>query len=138
MSGKKLVILHFFFRHNCNKSLWKNIFLASLYLQPSPLVRAPAQMTIFPSPNYLLLCSLLSARPSTVSPFLWKTIYNASNALSTSSIILDDEGLPYFYSVPLLIVLHEAKNMAVDRWLHINLQLPDNHIHFSKTIHSSE
>ena len=33
MSGKTSVIIRFFFTHNCNKSLWKNIFLVSSHLR---------------------------------------------------------------------------------------------------------
>ena len=48
----------------------------------------------FPSPNYLLLCHFLSNIPSTAAPFAQKTISNASNALSISTIILDEEVVP--------------------------------------------
>ena len=51
VSGKNSVIFRFFYRHNCNKSLWKKIFLVSLHLCTSPLVRAPPQLTPFPSPT---------------------------------------------------------------------------------------
>ena len=51
MSGKNSVIFHFSFRQKCNKSLWKNIFLVSLHSCTSPLVHAPTQLPIFPSPD---------------------------------------------------------------------------------------
>ena len=88
------MIFHFFLRHNCNKSPWKNIFLVSLHSRPSPLVCAPPQPTIFSSPTSFLLCPFLSAIPSTTAQFARKIIYNAFNALSTSSIILAEEGDP--------------------------------------------
>ena len=44
---EELSYLPFFFRHNCNKSLWKNTFLVSLLSQPSPLVCAPPQLSLF-------------------------------------------------------------------------------------------
>ena len=49
VSGNNLVIFHFFFRHNCNKSLWQNIFLVISHLCASPLVRAPPQLPLSPS-----------------------------------------------------------------------------------------
>ena len=51
LSGKNSVIFRFFFRHNCNKSLWKNIFLVSLHSCTSPLVCAPTQLPLSPSPT---------------------------------------------------------------------------------------
>ena len=42
--------LPFFFRHNCNKSLRKNIFLVSLHLCKSPLDCAHPQLPSSPSP----------------------------------------------------------------------------------------
>ena len=41
----------FFFRCNFNKSLCKNIFLVSLHSRPLPLVHAPPQMILSPSPT---------------------------------------------------------------------------------------
>ena len=41
----------FFFGHNFNKALCKNTLLVSLNLRISPLVRAPPQLKIPPSPN---------------------------------------------------------------------------------------
>ena len=46
VSGKNKFIFRFFFRHNYNKSLWKNKFFVS-----SPLVCAPPQLRLFPSPT---------------------------------------------------------------------------------------
>ena len=51
MSGKNSVIFRFFLRHNWNKSPCKNIFLVSYHVCTSPLVRAPPQLTRFPSPT---------------------------------------------------------------------------------------
>ena len=59
----------FFFRHNFNKSLYKNIFLVSLHSRPLPLIRAPPQLTLFISPNTFYLCPILSANPLTASSF---------------------------------------------------------------------
>ena len=50
-SGKNSVIFGFFFRHNCNKSLWKNIFLVIFHSLTSPLVSAPPQLPLSPSPT---------------------------------------------------------------------------------------
>ena len=41
----------FFFRNNFDKSLCKNIFLVSFHFCNSPLVRAPHQLTLSPSPT---------------------------------------------------------------------------------------
>ena len=49
VSGKNSVIFCFFFRHNSNKSLCKNIFLVSLHFFTSPLVHATPQLPLFPS-----------------------------------------------------------------------------------------
>ena len=51
VSWKNSVIFRFFFRHNCKKSLWKNIFLVSSHSCTSPLVRAPPQLPLVPSPT---------------------------------------------------------------------------------------
>ena len=51
VSGKTSVIFSFFFLHNCNKSLWKNIFLVSLHSCNLPLVHATLQLTLSPSPT---------------------------------------------------------------------------------------
>ena len=51
VSGKNSVIFCFFFRHNCNKSLWKNIFLVRSQSHTSPLVSAPPQLTLSFSPT---------------------------------------------------------------------------------------
>ena len=51
VSGKNSVIFHLFFRHNCNKSLWKNIFLVSFHSRTSPLFCAPPQLSLSPSPT---------------------------------------------------------------------------------------
>ena len=98
MSGKNSSIFRFFFRHNFNRSLCKNIFLVSSYSRPLPLVRAPPQLTLFPSPTTFRLCPFLSASPSTEAPFYRLTIYNAFNAISISSIIRTEEGVPIFDS----------------------------------------
>ena len=45
------MIFRFFFRHNCNESFWKNIFLVSFHSCTSPLVCAPPQLTLSPSPT---------------------------------------------------------------------------------------
>ena len=42
-------MLCFFFRHNCNKSLWENIFSVISHSCTTPLVRAPPQLPLFPS-----------------------------------------------------------------------------------------
>ena len=98
MSGKKALIFRIFIRHNFNKSLWRSIFLAISHSRPSPLVRAPPHLTIFPLPTTFLLCLFLSASPSTAAPFSRYTISNAFNARSTSWIILSEEGVPIFES----------------------------------------
>ena len=41
----------FYFSHNCNKSLWKNILLVISHSCNSPLVCAPPQLPLFTSPN---------------------------------------------------------------------------------------
>ena len=51
VSGKNSVIFRFLFRHNCNKLMWKNVFLVSLHSCTSPLVRAPPQLPLYPSPT---------------------------------------------------------------------------------------
>ena len=94
MSGKNSLIFRIFIRHNFNKSLWKNIFLSSSHSRPSPLVRAPPHLTLFPLPNTFLLCPFLSASPSSAAPFSRYTISNAFNARSASWIILAKEGVP--------------------------------------------
>ena len=86
----------FFFRHNFQKPPCKNIFLVSSHSHPSPLVHAPPQLTLFPSPNIFHLCPLLSASPSTAVPFAWKTISNDFNAISTSLMILAEKCVPVF------------------------------------------
>ena len=48
---EELSYLPFFFRHNCNKSLWKNIFLVSLHSRTSSLVHVPPQLPLSPSHN---------------------------------------------------------------------------------------
>ena len=54
-SGKNSFIFCFFFRHNCNKSLCKNIILVSSHSCTSPLVRAPPQYkNLTSSTNYAL------------------------------------------------------------------------------------
>ena len=45
----------FFFRHNFNKSLCKNIFLLILHLCTSPLGTEPPQLTLFSSPTTCML-----------------------------------------------------------------------------------
>ena len=57
---EKLSDVLFFFRQKFNKSLCKNIFLLSLHLCPSLLVRAPPQLTL--SPSNTTLCA-----PQTIS-----------------------------------------------------------------------
>ena len=79
--GEDLSNLPFFLLKNCNKSLWKKILLVSFHSWPSPLVRVPPYLTIFPSPTYFLLWPFISASPSTAAPFERKTVSNASNAL---------------------------------------------------------
>ena len=88
----------FFFRHNFNKSLCKNIFLVSLHSRPSPLVCEPLQLTLFPSPTTFFLCPLISSIYSTEYPFSRKTIFNAFKDRSISLIILAEEGVPIFDS----------------------------------------
>ena len=88
----------FSFRHKFKKSLCKNIFLVILHSNPSPLVRAPPQLTFTPSPNTFSLCTFISSIPSNVAPFARKKIYNAFNNRSTSLIILTEEGVPIFNS----------------------------------------
>ena len=51
VSGKNSVIVRFFFRHNCNKSLWKKIVLVSLHSCTSTLISAPPQLPLPPSPT---------------------------------------------------------------------------------------
>ena len=48
---EELSDVQFFFRQNCNKSLWKNIFLVSFHLHTSHLVSAPLQLIFSPSPT---------------------------------------------------------------------------------------
>ena len=115
VSWKNSVIFRFFFRHNCKKSLWKNIFLVSLHSQPSPLVCAPPQLTIFPSLTSFLMCQFLSVIPSTAALFARNMISNAYNALSKSSIILDDEFLPSLSSFPPFIVFHDVRDTVFER-----------------------
>ena len=98
VSGKNSPIFRIFIRHNFNKSLWKSIFLANLHSQPSPLVRAPPYLTIFPLPTTFLLCPFLSESPSNAAPFSRYTISNAFNARSTFRMILAEEGVPIFES----------------------------------------
>ena len=50
VSGKNSVIFRFFFIHNCNKSLYKNIFLVSSHSCNSHFVPVPPQLTLSPSP----------------------------------------------------------------------------------------
>ena len=57
--------------------------------RPLPLVRAPPQLTLFPSPTTFCLCSFLSVSPSNEAPF---ARYNISNAFSA------EEGVPIFDS----------------------------------------
>ena len=52
----------------------------------------------FPSPTTFHLCPFLSVSPSTSAAFVRYTIYNASNSISTSLIILAEEGVPIFNS----------------------------------------
>ena len=53
---EELIDLSLFFRHNSNRSLCKNIFLVSSHSLPLPLVHAPPQLTLFPSPTIFRLC----------------------------------------------------------------------------------
>ena len=105
-SGKNSVI-YFFFRHNFNRSIYNNIFLVSLHSRPLPLLRAPPQLTLPPSPITLCLCSFLSASPSAEAPFVRYKNSNTFNPISTSSIILAEEGVlifnPYIRFSPLAI-----------------------------------
>ena len=55
---EELSYLTFFFRHNCNKSLCKNIYLVSLYSYTSLLVCATPQLTLLNSPNTCLFDDL--------------------------------------------------------------------------------
>ena len=50
VSGNKSVIFHFSFKHNCKKSLWKNIILVILHSCTPSLLCAPPQLPLFPSP----------------------------------------------------------------------------------------
>ena len=59
----------FFFRHNFTRSLCKNIFLVSSHLRPLPLVRAPPQLKLSPSPTTFRLFLFLSDSPSTAASF---------------------------------------------------------------------
>ena len=51
MSGKNSAIFCFFFRRNCKKSPWNNIFLVSSHSCTSPLVSSPPQLPPPPSPT---------------------------------------------------------------------------------------
>ena len=51
VSGKNSFIFRFFLRHNCNKSLCKNIFLMSSHSCASTFARATTQYTDLPSPT---------------------------------------------------------------------------------------
>ena len=72
---EELIDLLFFFRHNFNISLSKNILLVSSHSPPLPLVCAPPQLTLFTSLTTFRLCPFLSASPSTAVPFSRYTIY---------------------------------------------------------------
>ena len=60
------------------------------------------------------------------------------NALPTSQTIQASEVLPSFSSVPPFIDLYDARGTLVDRWVHINLRSPDNHIRYSEMIQFNE
>ena len=92
-SREEISDLPFFFRHNCNKSLWKNLFLMSYNSGPSTLVRATFQLKLSPSPTSFLLCPFLPASLSNEATFARKMMPINSNAQSTSSIILAEEGV---------------------------------------------
>ena len=49
VSGKNSAIFCFFFRHNFNRSLCKNIFFVILHSRPLPFEHAPPQLTLPPS-----------------------------------------------------------------------------------------
>ena len=93
---EELIYLPFFFRHNLNRSLCKNICLVISYSRPLPLVRAPPQLTLFLSPNTFCLCPFLYSSPSNAAPLTQYTIYNAFNARSKSWIIPAKEEVPIF------------------------------------------
>ena len=59
---EELSYLPFFFWHNCNKSLWKNIFLVSSHSWTSPLVRAPNQLPLLPSTTTCVVDNFQSLR----------------------------------------------------------------------------
>ena len=88
----------FFFRINCNISLYKNIVLVGSHSRPLSLVCVPPHMTLFPSPTTFRLFPFLSASPSTAALFERYTISNAFNARSTSWIILAEESVTIFDS----------------------------------------
>ena len=101
---EELIDPPFFFRHNFNISLRKNIFLVSSHSRPLPLVCAPPQLTLYPSPTTFRLCPFLSASPSTAAPFARYTISNAFNARLTSCIICAEEGFPFL--IPIYASVH--------------------------------
>ena len=86
----------FFFQTQLQQVTVQEHFLVSFHSRPSTLVRAPPQMTLFPSPTTFHMCPFLSARPSTADPFARKTISNDLNTRSTSLIILSEEGVTIF------------------------------------------
>ena len=59
----------FFFRHNFNRPLYKNVFLVVLHSCPLPLVLASPKLILYPSPTTFSLCPFLLATPSTAPPF---------------------------------------------------------------------
>ena len=90
MPEKKSVMFCFLFRHNCNKPLFKNIFLVSSHSCPSPLVRAPPRLTLFPSHTTFHVCLTVKAKPT----INYSYFITYSNTINSSGLWLDKSGYP--------------------------------------------
>ena len=66
---EEIIDLPFFLQTQLQQITVQEHILVRSHSRPLPLVRAPPQLTLFPSPTTFRLCPFLSASPSTESPF---------------------------------------------------------------------
>ena len=91
--GRTQLYSIFFFRHNCNKSLWKNIFLVISHSCTSPLVCAPPQLPLLPSPTNcavgdlqrLIFVNIQSPNKFTVKPKIVSHLTSSQESLKHKS-----------------------------------------------------
>ena len=107
----------FFLQKSLQQIIVQKHILVILHSRPSPLVRAPPQLTLFSSYTNFRLCPFLPASPSATYPFLRKMISNDFNTRSTYLIILAEEGVPIFNFhirlIPLVIYFGVQKTVGI-------------------------